>query len=151
MVTLGSDFEAKAQRAFAEAIHDAVVDDPDNLAFRFRQQIAANFRRYASRHGYDLADVIDSLRVTEVSRTQTGVSLTIEGDHPIGLFEFGASAHVIEPVNAEALHWVDETTGEDVFATRVEHPGLPEARAFRDAIHSLRASVQRRDASGRFV
>lgn len=140
-------FEDKLRRAMAEEIQDSVVDEPGNLAFDLRQQIAENFRRYASRYGYDLEEVIAGLRVTDVERRRDGVRLTIQGDHPIGLFEYGADPHRIE---GDPLHWVDEATGEDVFATHVDHPGLPEARAFRDALQWLRGRLQARGPGGRF-
>lgn len=135
MATLDSDFEAKLRAAAAEAIHDAVVDEPDNLAFRFRQQIVENFEAYAARHGYELDGALADIRVTDVDRRDDGVRVRIEGPHPLALFEFGARPH---PIEGDPLHWVDEETGEDVFVQHVDHPGLPEARAFRDAIHWLR-------------
>lgn len=35
----------------------------------------------------------------------------------------GTKAHIIKPVRAKMLHWVDPTSGEDVFAKEVHHPG----------------------------
>ena len=50
------------------------------------------------------------------------------------LLEFqGARPHVIEPVRAKVLHWIDKETGQDRFAMRVQHPGfekIPHARPF---------------------
>ena len=35
----------------------------------------------------------------------------------------GTKAHIIKPVTAKVLHWVDVNTGEDHFAKEVHHPG----------------------------
>lgn len=40
----------------------------------------------------------------------------------------GTPPHIIKPVNAKVLHWVDESTGEDRFATIVHHPGYKGAK-----------------------
>lgn len=39
--------------------------------------------------------------------------------------EFGTDPYIIEPDEAEALNWTDPETGEEVFAKKVEHPGIP--------------------------
>jgi hypothetical protein len=42
------------------------------------------------------------------------------------IFKFvdeGTVAHIIKPVKAKMLHWVDPASGEDVFAKEVHHPG----------------------------
>lgn len=42
------------------------------------------------------------------------------------IFKFvdeGTKAHVIRPVKAKMLHWVDTASGEDRFAKEVHHPG----------------------------
>ena len=47
----------------------------------------------------------------------------------------GSKPHIIEPVRARVLHWIDKETGGHRFAKRVQHPGfaaLPHVRPFRD-------------------
>lgn len=42
------------------------------------------------------------------------------------IFKFvdeGTKAHIIRPVKAKMLHWVDASSGEDRFAMEVHHPG----------------------------
>jgi hypothetical protein len=41
----------------------------------------------------------------------------------VDFLEYGTRPHIIVPVIANALHWVDEESGDDVFARRVRHPG----------------------------
>lgn len=40
-------------------------------------------------------------------------------------FEEGTTPHVIKAKGKKPLHWIDEDTGEDVFARIVHHPGTP--------------------------
>lgn len=40
-------------------------------------------------------------------------------------FEEGTRPHIIRPIRAKSLRWVDEMTGEEVFAQMVRHPGTP--------------------------
>jgi len=74
----------------------------------------------------------DSIRILP---PEPGVRVVIAGGTPevpyARIVEYGASAHEIFPVSAEALHWegrgdiADITEkGEDIFAKRVEHPGV---------------------------
>lgn len=42
------------------------------------------------------------------------------------IFKFvdeGTKAHIIRPVKAKMLHWVDAASGGDIFAREVHHPG----------------------------
>lgn len=43
-------------------------------------------------------------------------------------FEEGTPRHEIRSKGAGPLHWIDEETGEDVFAYSVSHPGQPATR-----------------------
>lgn len=40
-------------------------------------------------------------------------------------FEYGTQPHIIKAKGTAPLHWIDEDTGEDVFARIVHHPGTP--------------------------
>lgn len=51
----------------------------------------------------------------------------------------GTPPHVIEPVNAKALHW-KTPDGEDVFARRVNHPGTPAVHMVEQTVERLRRS-----------
>ena len=62
--------------------------------------------------------------VVRVSRIRQNV--TVGATHPVEnvpvFVEFGTPPHWIEPVNAEALHWVTDS-GEDAFSKGHMHPG----------------------------
>ena len=51
--------------------------------------------------------------------------------------EFGSEPYIIEPDEAEALHWQD-AAGEDVFAKKVEHPGIPSQPFLIPALDKVR-------------
>lgn len=153
MAELEQAFEAKAREAFAEEIHDAVIDDPGNLAFEFRQMVVENFRDYARRNDYDLDGVIDDVRVLDAERRADGVSVTIGTDDGlIGLFEFGVAPHTIEGNPLLHFYWEEADTWIQTESVEwgSETGGIPEARAFRDAMHKWRAQVQARGPGGRF-
>jgi len=55
------------------------------------------------------------------------------------IFKFvdeGTVAHIIRPVTAKVLHWVDVSTGEDHFAKEVHHPGTKAQHISKD-IHDI--------------
>ena len=55
------------------------------------------------------------------------------------IFKFvdeGTKAHIIRPVRAKMLHWVDEASGEDRFAKEVHHPGS-KAREYSKEIREI--------------
>lgn len=54
--------------------------------------------------------------------------------------EYGTEPHIIEPKNAEALRWFNET-GEPVFARKVRHPGTDPQAALRSAIDRVRTNA----------
>jgi len=57
--------------------------------------------------------------------TKTGVNLETKYADLFEWLEFtGTQAHVIRPVKAQVLHWLDPDTGEDVFRMKVNHPGF---------------------------
>ncbi len=41
------------------------------------------------------------------------------------MFEKGSLPHVITPIRAPMLHWIDERTKQHIFAKSVKHPGTP--------------------------
>ena len=72
-------------------------------------------------------------------------TITIEtpmGQLMIWLEFTGTVPHVIEPVRANALHWIDKKTGKDVFAMRVHHPGTQPQPHLRPAIKTFMAKWQ---------
>lgn len=57
-------------------------------------------------------------------------------DRIFGYVDQGTEPHIIKPVNAKVLHWVDANTGEDVFAREVNHPGF-EGREYSQEIQAI--------------
>lgn len=71
--------------------------------------------------------IADLWRLTH-SRRATMDVYTIRNLYPnqdvIIFFEEGTPRHEIKPRRRRFLHWIDEETGEDVFARSVDHPGM---------------------------
>lgn len=53
--------------------------------------------------------------------------------------EYGTKAHIIEPKNADALHFT--TDGQEVFTKRVNHPGTKPNPVMRNAAHKVQKQV----------
>ena len=54
------------------------------------------------------------------------------------IFKFvdeGTVAHIIRPVRAKVLHWVDPVTGQDAYAKEVHHPGTKAQNISTDIQH----------------
>ncbi len=46
------------------------------------------------------------------------------GPVPVWVIRGTSGPYPIDPVTATVLHWIDRSTGEDVFARHVDHPGI---------------------------
>jgi len=57
--------------------------------------------------------------------------------------EFGTGPYIIEADDAEALQWTDPETGEPVFATSVEHPGIEPQPFLLPAVDYVRSRYNR--------
>lgn len=53
--------------------------------------------------------------------------------------EYGTKAHIIEPKNADALHFT--TDGQEVFTKRVNHPGTKPNPVMRNAAHKVQKQI----------
>lgn len=53
--------------------------------------------------------------------------------------EYGTKPHIIEPKNANALHFT--TDGQDVFTKKVNHPGTKPNPVMRNAAHKVQKQV----------
>lgn len=67
---------------------------------------------------------------------------TDDGIPLIDIFEFGADPHLI---TGDPLAFPDPETGETVFATKVEHPGVPEVAAVRIGKGRVEMAIERGD------
>ena len=73
------------------------------------------------------------VRVTKSPGTL--ISITTQDE----IFKFvdeGTIPHIIKPVRAKVLHWIDKPTGEDRFAKLVHHPGF-KGRKFTEEIVAI--------------
>lgn len=59
--------------------------------------------------------------------------------------EYGTGPHIIEPKDAEALHWKNEEN-EDVYAKRVRHPGTNPQPFLRPALDEVFGPTNYRQA-----
>ena len=80
----------------------------------------------------DTGEYKKSWKVKKYSKK--GFTLETKMGFLFDILEFqGSKPHIIEPVRASVLHWIDKETGQDRFAMRVRHPGfkaIPHARPF---------------------
>lgn len=80
-----------------------------------------NTGRYANSIKVSETIITDGVITTKVY-TDAKVVSSSGKEYNLGyLLETGTSPHIIEPVNAKALHFVID--GQDIFVKRVQHPG----------------------------
>lgn len=160
---LDGDFEADLREAMLDSAEDALVGTGGDrgLITEFVELVHANLRAYGERHGYDVASTIDSVGEPVVERTEDSLTVTVGWtSEQMARWEFGVSPHTIEGdpvlsfVWADPPGWVREefdqargaggefASGWRVFLPEVEHPGIPESRAIRDAINGLRRVIE---------
>jgi len=68
------------------------------------------------------------------------------------MIEEGRKAFTIVPVKAKALHWIDESTGEDVFAKRANIPPFRPRKFIEKTIRERKRIIQQKvnEATERF-
>jgi len=158
-MNLESGFEQKLQEAVMDDVEAQLVGEEANLIYEFVELVHERLRSYASRHGYDVQSTIDSLGPVEVDREDGRIAVTIGWtSEQMARFEWGVSPHTI---NGDPLvfvwenppDWVKEEfdqarssggefqSGYKVFLQEVDHPGIPESRAIRDAWNGLRRVI----------
>jgi len=69
------------------------------------------------------------------------------------MIEEGRRAFTIVPVKAKALHWVDEDTGEDIFAKRANIPPFKPRKFIEKTIRERKKIIQQKvnEATERFI
>lgn len=158
---LEADFEQKAREALLDDVQTTLVGEQANLIYEFVELVHTNLRAYGQRHGYDVESTIDSLGQPEVDRSTNTISVTIGWEsEQMGRWEFGVSPHTIDGdpllsfVWENPPQWVRQefdqartgggqfASGWRVFFQSVDHPGIPESRAIRDAMNGLRRVIQ---------
>lgn len=111
----------KAQRETAESICEDVVDNAP----------------------MDTGGYISSIKISPTQHDGNTIKTEIYTDATVStlggatynlgyLLENGTSPHLIEPVNANVLHF--QIGGEDIFAKRVNHPGTTARPHFKPAL-----------------
>lgn len=157
MTTLADSFEADLREALLDEAEHDLVGGQANLVFQFVELVHSNLRSYGNRHGYDVESTIESLGTPEVDRSSDTISVTVGWEsEQMSRWEFGVSPHTIDgnPVLSfvweNPPEWVreefDQARGEGgqfesgwrVYFPSVDHPGIPESRAIRDALNGLR-------------
>lgn len=161
MATLDPGFEDALREAVLDDVEAKLIGEEANLVFEFVELVHANLRAYGRRHGYDVEGTIDSLGTPEVDRSTGTISVTVGWeDEQMGRWEWGVSPHTIDgnPILSfvweDPPQWIREEfdqargaggefrSGWRVFLPDVDHPGIPESRAIRDALHGLRRVLQ---------
>lgn len=162
MTTLDSSFESDLKEALLDEVERELTGRQANLVFQFVELVHSNLRSYGNRLGYDVESTIDSLGTPEVDRSGNTVSVTVGWEsEQMSRWEFGVSPHTIdgEPILSFVWEnppdWVKEEfdqarssggefeSGWRVFFPSVDHPGIPESRAIRDALNGLRQVLRR--------
>lgn len=106
--------------------------------------------------------IIDSTRIakTPVALTPGRITWKIISDYtaingfPVAvMIEEGRKAYVIIPVKAQALHWIDKDSGEDVFSKRSKIPRFRPRKFVQNTIRERKPRVQEKVdlATQRFV
>ncbi len=154
-------FEEAAQEALLDEAEKKFIGERANLAYQFVELVHTRLRAYAQRNGYDVEGTIESLEGPEVTRTEGRLVIRVGWtSEQMARWEFGVSPHTIDgdPVLSfvweDPPQWVREefdqarggggqfASGWRVFLPEVEHPGIPESRAIRDALNALRRVVR---------
>lgn len=157
MSTLDSGFESDLEEAVLDEAEAKLIGEEANLVFQFVELVHSNLQSYANRHDYDVESTIESLGTPQVDRQNGQLAITIGWESKqMDRWEFGVSPHRIDgnPILSfiwkEPPEWVKEefpqgrsssgefVSGWRVFFGSVEHPGIPESRAIRDALNGLR-------------
>lgn len=157
MTTLDSSFEADLREAVLDDVESKLAGEEANLVFQFVELVHSNLRSYGRRQGYDVESTIESLGTPEVDRSGGTISVTVGWEsEQFSRFEFGVSPHRIDGSPILSFVWENppdwvrqefdqarETGGQfqsgwRVYFESVDHPGIPESRALRDALNGLR-------------
>lgn len=156
MVSLEPAFETKVEVAMTDAVEHELVGQQASLIYELVELTHTLLRAYGQRHGYDVESTIDSLGQPEVDRQAGRVAVTIGWEsEQFSRFEFGVSPHRIDgnPILSfiweNPPDWVKQEfdqargasgrfeSGWQVFFESVQHPGIPEGRAVRDAMNAF--------------
>ena len=138
-------FEAAAE----EAILDAVEREAERLAEHIIRLVHDNLRSYADRHDYDVESTIASVDHT-VERSEGAVTVTVGWRSGQMLrWEFGTSDHTVPgddllvfEFDADEYPYLAEMFEDGVaYLPEADVTGLPESRAIRDAMNTLRREV----------
>lgn len=130
------------QAAMAEVIGEIALETVLEAAFVAQREANRLFAEApppgASMDEWNMQPIIDSARSEVVQRESPGKLgrgdvVVLEWTHPhVGHIEWGVVPHEIE--GDPVLAWEDRETGETVFRTRVEHPGIPAVGAIRAGV-----------------
>ena len=139
--------------AAKEALLNEAEDQLPELTDRLVTIAESNWRRYASRKGYDIDLIWQDVETTTARRSGNTVSQRITWPFS-GLFEFGVSPHVIEGNPYLSFTWPAPPEGtrpagapKHVKTQSVNWGsvtgGIDESRAIRDALLQFRGELRR--------
>ncbi|UIP00337.1 hypothetical protein Hbl1158_02910 [Halobaculum sp. CBA1158] len=141
MATLESGFEDDLREALLEEIEQTLAEEIGPLLIATARE---NFQQYAGAHGYDIDHIWDDVDGPTVARDGDSVEMRVEWPELTALFEFGVSPHTIE--GDPVLHFYYEKIDQEITVSSVEWGsetgGIPESRAIRDALQTVRRVTQ---------
>lgn len=143
------------ERGFEDDLREAVMDDverklvgeQENAIHQFVETVHENLRSYGQRHGYNVESTIESLGQVETERTENSIEVTVGWEsEQMARWEFGTSDHTVDgdpllvfEFDASEYPYLDEMfPGGTAFLPETNPSGIPEARAIRDAMNTLR-------------
>ena len=160
-MSLASDFEADLQEALVDEAEHRIVGEQANLIFEFVELAHTLLRAYGERHGYNVEPAIDSVQTPVVDRSRGRLTVRVGwDDEQMARWEFGVTPHTIDGNPILSFIWEDPpqwvrqefdqgrdtrgrfVSGWRVFFDSVDHPGIPESRAIRDAFNALRRVME---------
>jgi len=134
---LGSDFEAELREAVLEDAEQTLREEIGPLLVQTARE---NWQSYAQSQGYDIEHIWEDVEGPTVERDGDTLSLRVEWPELSALFEFGVSPHTID--GDPVLHFYYDAIDEWVTVESVEWGsetgGIPESRAVRDALNTMR-------------
>ncbi|QLG47896.1 hypothetical protein [Natrinema halophilum] len=148
--TASASFSMGGPKPLIDDAEHRLVGQQGSLIFAAVRVSHGTLRSYASRTDYDAEPIIDSFAGVDVDRTDTGITVTWEWDHPAAVyFNAGTSDHTIEgdPVLAfvfdesEYPGLAEMFPGGTAFLPEVDVSGLPESRFVQAGLEWLRQEV----------
>ena len=142
MATLDSNFEADLQEAVLDEAERVLREELGPLLIETARE---NFQAYANANGYDIDHIWTDVDGPTIERRGDTIVMRVEWPALTALFEFGVAPHTIE--GNPLLHFYWEAKDQWIKTESVdwgsETGGIPESRAIRNALATLRREARR--------